>query len=123
MEILIIIFGALIILAGIGMLIQPDFIFNYLKRESDNYKLHIFAIAIRLIIGSLLIYFAELSEYPVAMEALGWFTIIAAVALILIGHNNFRDLIEWAVTFLRPYRYIAGILAIFLGGFLMYAFL
>lgn len=123
MEILIILFGVLIILAGIGMLIQPDFIFDYLKRESDNYKLHIFAIAIRLIIGSLLIYFAELSEYPVAMEALGWFTIIAAVALILIGHNNFRDLIEWAVTFLRPYRYIAGILAIFLGGFLMYAFL
>lgn len=123
MEILIILFGVLIILAGIGMLIQPDFIFDYLKRESDNYKLHMFAIAIRLIIGSLLIYFAEFSQYPVAMEALGWFTIIAAVALILIGHNNFRDLIEWAVTFLRPYRYIAGVLAIFLGGFLMYAFL
>lgn len=123
METVIILFGALIVIAGIAMLIKPDFIFDYLKRESDNFKLHIFAIAIRLLLGFLLIYFAELSEYPIAMEALGWFTIIAAVALILIGHNNFRDLIEWAVTFLRPYRYIAGVLAIFLGGFLMYAFL
>lgn len=123
MEILIILFGALIVIAGIGMLLKPDLIFDYLKRESDNYKLHIFAIAIRLIVGCLLIYFAELSQYPIAMEALGWFTVIAAIALILIGHNNFQDLIEWAVTFLRPYQRIAGLLAIFLGGFLIYAFL
>lgn len=123
MEILIIIFGALIIIAGIGMLIKPDFIFDYLKRESDNYKLHIFAIAIRLVVGFLLIYFAGISQYPVAVEALGWFTIIAAIALILIGHKNFQQLIEWAVTFLKPYRYIGGLIAIAFGGFLIYAFL
>lgn len=123
MEILIIIFGALVVIAGIGMLIKPEFIFDYLKRESDNYKLHLFAIAIRLVIGFLLIYFAELSQYPVAMEALGWFTIIAGVALILIGHNNFQKLIDWAVIFLKPYRYIVGSLAITFGGFLIYAFL
>lgn len=123
MEILIILFGAIIALAGIGMLIKPDVIFDFLKRESDNYKLHIFAIAIRLIVGFLLIYFAELSQYPIAMEALGWFTMIAGVALILIGHENFKKLIDWAVTFLKPYRFVGGMLAIFLGGFLIYAFL
>ena len=106
-----------------GILIKPDFLFDYLKRESDNYKLHIAAIVVRLIVGFLLIYYAELSQFPVAMEALGWFTIIAAVALILIGRKNFQKLIEWAVTFLRPYRFVGGILAVVFGGFLIYAFL
>lgn len=123
MDIFIVIFGGLIVIPGIGMLIKPDFIFDYLKRESDNYKLHIFAIAVRLIIGFLLIYFADQSEYPVAMEAVGWFVIIAGIALILIGHKNFGKLIDWAVTFLRPFRYVAGFLAILLGVLLIYAFL
>lgn len=123
MEILIILFGAFIVIAGIGMLIKPDLMFDYLKRESDNYTLHTFAIAIRLIMGFLLIYFADLSQYAVAIEAFGWFVVIAGIALILIGHKNFKKLIEWAVTFIRPYRFIGGLLAIILGCFLMYAFL
>lgn len=123
MELIIILLGAFIVLAGFGMLFKPDFIFDYLKEESDNYKLHIFAVAIRLFIGILLIYFAKLSQYPIVIEAVGWFTLIAGISLVFIGHKNFQDLIEWAVTFLKPYRYIGGILAIFLGGFLIYAFL
>lgn len=123
MELLIFIFGALIIAGGIGMLVKPDFIFDFLKRESNNLNLHIFAIAIRVVIGFLLIFYSDVSEYPVIMEALGWFVIIAAVALILIGRKNFQKLIDWAVTFLKPYRFIGGLLAIVFGGFLIYAFL
>lgn len=123
MELIIILFGGLVIAAGIALLIKPDFIFDFLKSESNNVQLHYFAIAIRVIIGILLIYFAEISDYPVIMEAIGWFAIIAAVALILIGHNNFQQLVEWAVNFLKPYRYIGGLLAIAFGAFLMYAFL
>ncbi|NBC03823.1 MAG: hypothetical protein GVY20_08990 [Bacteroidetes bacterium] len=123
MDLLIILFGVLIILAGIGILIKPDSIFDYLKRESDNYKLHIFAITLRLFLGILLIYYASISHYPIAIETLGWFAIIAAVALILIGHDNFRKLIDWAVNFIKPFRYLGAILALLLGGFLIYAFL
>jgi uncharacterized membrane protein len=122
MDLIIILFGVLMILAGIGMLIKPDLFFDYLKRESDNYKLHIFAIALRLLLGILLIYYASLSKFPAAMEALGWFTIFAGIALILIGHNNFRKLIEWAVNFIKPFRFVGGVLAILLGGFLVYSF-
>jgi uncharacterized membrane protein YidH (DUF202 family) len=123
MELLIIIFGALIVVAGIGMLYKPDFIFDYLKPESDNYKLHIFAIVFRFVVGMLLIYFAESSRYPVAMEVLGWFTVLAAIALILIGQKNFRRLIDWAVNFLKPLHLIGSFLAIAFGLFLIFAFL
>lgn len=115
-------FGVLIILAGIGMLIKPDFIYDYLKRESNNYKLHIFAIALRLIVGILLIFSASISHYPIAIETLGWFAIIAAIALILIGHKNFQKVIDWAVNFIMPFRYVGGFLAILLGGYLIYGF-
>ncbi|MCG2588958.1 hypothetical protein [Rhodohalobacter sulfatireducens] len=67
MDLIIILFGVLIILAGIGILIKPDSIFDYLKRESNNYKLHIFAITLRLILGVLLIYYASISHYPIAI--------------------------------------------------------
>lgn len=123
MELIIIIFGGLIIVGGVGMLVKPDFIFDFLKRESGNRNLHLFAIIIRLLIGIILILFAGMSAYPTIMEALGWFTVIAAVALILIGRKNFQRLIDWAVTFLKPYRFIGGLLAIVFGGFLIYAFL
>ncbi|MDR9365397.1 MAG: hypothetical protein RI575_08670 [Balneolaceae bacterium] len=123
MDLIIIFFGVLIILAGIGILIKTDSIFDYLKRESDNYKLHIFAITLRLILGILLIYYASQSKFPVAIEALGWLAIIAAIALILIGHKNFQKLIDWAVHFIKPFRFAGGILAILLGAFLIYAFL
>lgn len=123
MELSIILFGVLIVAAGIGMLIKPELIFDFLKQESDNVQLHYFAIAIRVIIGILLIFFAETSDYPVIIEAIGWFAIIAAIALVLIGHENFQKLIEWAVTFLKPYHRVGGFLAVAFGIFLIYAFL
>ena len=123
MELIIILFGGLIIAGGILMLLKPDVIFDFLKRESDNLNLHIFAIAIRLVIGFLLIYYSGASGYPVVMESLGWFVIIAAIALILIGRNNFQHLIEWAITFLKPYHRVGGFLAVAFGVFLIYAFL
>lgn len=122
MELVILIFGALIIAAGIGMLIKPDFLFDFLKRESNNTMLHILAIIIRLLIGFLLIYYSEMSDFPVIMETIGWFAIIAALALLLIGRKNFQKLIDWAVTFLKPYRFIGALLAIVFGAFLIYGF-
>lgn len=123
MEQIIIIFGVLIIAAGIGLLFKPDFIFEFLKRESTNTRLHIIAIAIRIIFGILFIYYAELSGYPIVIEAIGWIAIIAAIALILIGRKNFQHLIDWAVTFLKPYHTLGGFFAIAFGIFLVYAFL
>lgn len=111
------------ITVGIGLIFKPDLLFEFLKSQSNNLSLHIFAIVIRLFLGFLLIYFSEMSKYPLIMEVVGWVIILAAIVLILMGRKNFKRLIEWAATFFKPYSFIGGLLAIAFGGFLIYSFL
>jgi len=61
MTVLIIIFGALTLLAGIVILINPEVIFDFLRNNLDKLVLHILAVVIRLVIGALLIYQSDLA--------------------------------------------------------------
>jgi hypothetical protein len=56
MTVLIIIFGALTLLAGIVIVINPEVIFGFLRNNLDKLVLHILAVVVRLVIGVLLIY-------------------------------------------------------------------
>jgi hypothetical protein len=122
MTVLIIIFGALTLLAGIVIVINPDFIFGFLRNNLDKLELHILAIVVRLILGVLLIYQANVSKFPFLIEIIGWLSIVAAIFLAAMGRRNFTRLMSWALSLLKPFGRVGGVLAAAFGAFLIYAF-
>ncbi len=119
---LLIVIATLILLSGVILIIDPALIFRFLTRESEKLGLHIFAVVVRLLLGTLLIYFASSSKFPLAIEIIGWISIIAAVTFVVIGRTNFKKLMNWALSFQKHYGRIGGLAAAVFGGFLIYAF-
>ena len=122
MTVLIIIFGALTLLVGIVIIINPEFIFGYLRNNLDKLAVHILAVVIRLVIGVLLIYQSSMSKFPFTIEIIGWLSIAAAIILAVMGHRNFNRLMSWALSLSKPFDRVGGILAVAFGAFLIYAF-
>lgn len=123
MTVLIIIFGALTLLAGIVIVINPEVIFGFLRNNLDKLILHILAVVVRLIIGVLLIYQSNVSKFPFVIEIIGWLSIVASVFLAVMGRRNFNSLMSWALSLLKPFGRVGGVVAAAFGAFLIYAFL
>lgn len=122
MTILIIIFGALTLLAGIIIIINPENIFGLLNKYTEKLELQILAIVVRLVLGALLIYQSGASKYPFVIEIIGWLSIVAAAFFAVIGRNNFKRLISWALSLAKPFGRIGGVFASAFGAFLIHAF-
>ncbi|WP_019028181.1 hypothetical protein [Colwellia piezophila] len=122
MSILIIIFGLLMFLAGMSLMTNPEVIVGLLKRNSDKLWLHIGAVLVRLMLGVLLVYQASVSKFPITLTVFGWIAIVAAIVFMMIGRNNFINLVSWAFSLMKPFARIGGGLAILFGSFLIYAF-
>ena len=119
---LILVFGALILLAGIAMVINPETIFGFLRNNVDKPALHVGAIALRVVLGVLLILQSDVSRYPLVIEVIGWIAIVAAISLAVIGRRNFNRLMTWALSFSKPLGRVAGVFAAAFGAFLIYSF-
>ncbi|HIB55037.1 MAG TPA: hypothetical protein EYO39_09635 [Nitrospirales bacterium] len=126
MTVLIILFGALSLLAGIVIVIKPDVIFGVLRNHVDKLELHILAIVVRLILGVLLIVQSNASKFPLIIEIIGWIAIVAALCLTVMGRRNFKRLMSWALSFVKRFGRVGGVIAATLystiGAFLIYAF-
>ncbi len=122
MIVFIIIFGALTLLAGIVIVINPEVIFGFLRNNLDKLALHILAIVVRLVLGVLLIYQSNVSKFPFVIEIIGWLSIVAAILLTVMGRRNFIRLMSWALSLLKPFGRVGGVLAAAFGAFLIYAF-
>lgn len=120
---LIILFSALILFAGIVIIINPEIIFGSLRNHSDNLILHILAVVVRLVLGILLIYQSSISRFPFIIEIIGWLSLIAAFILAAIGRQSFQRLMSWALSFVKPFGRIGGVIAGAFGAFLIYAFI
>jgi len=116
------IFGALTLLAGIVIIINPEVIFDFLRNNLDKIGVHILAIVVRLILGILLIYQSNVSKFPFVIEIIGWLSIVAAISLSVIGRRNFNRLMSWALSFVKPFGRVGDFLAATFGAFLIYAF-
>jgi hypothetical protein len=123
MTILIIIFGALTLLAGIIIIINPETIFGLFNKHTEKVELQILAVVVRLMLGALFIYQAGASNYPFVIESLGWLSIVAAIFFAAIGRNNFNRLLSWALSLAKPVGRVGGVLAVCFGAFLIYAFI
>lgn len=122
MHYLIIIFGDLTLLAGMLIMVKPDIIFDFLKSNFERKEYYILAILIRLVLGGVMIYTAELSNFPAAIEIIGWVSLAAGLAAILMGHGNFNRLVAWALSLLKPYGRLGGLMAALFGAFLVLSF-
>jgi hypothetical protein len=122
MTVVIIIFGALTLLAGIVIVINPEVIFGFLRNNLGKLELHILAVVVRLVLGVLLIYQSSISKFPFAIEIIGWLSIVAAIFLAVIGRRNFNRLMSWALSLAKPFGRVGGVLAVAFGAFLIYAF-
>ena len=122
MTVLIIIFGALNLMAGIVIVINPEVIFGFLRNNLDKLELHILAIVVRLILGVLLIYQSNVSKFPLVIEIIGWLSIVAAIFLAVIGRRYFNRIMSWALSFVKPFGRVGGVFAVAFGAFLIYAF-
>ncbi len=122
MTVLILIFGALNLVGGIVIVINPEVIFGFLRNNLDKLELHILAIVVRLVLGVLLIYQSNVSKFPFVIEIIGWLSIVAAIFLAVIGRRNFNRLMSWALSFVKPFGRVGGVLAAAFGAFLIYAF-
>jgi hypothetical protein len=121
MNYIISLFGAATIVAGIIILINPDSIFGLLRRNLESLSLHILAVVVRIIIGIALIKYAAESKYPAAIQILGWMSITAAFIIGIMGRQNFKKLMSWALNLKPSMGRIGGIIAILFGGFLLHA--
>ena len=122
MSLLIIIFGAVTLLAGMVIVINPEVVFGFLKRSLDKPGIQVLAVVLRLILGFLLIYQSSVSKFPLFIEILGWLSIVAAIFLALLGRRYFKKLMSWALSLSKPFARIGGIFAAGFGAFLVYAF-
>jgi len=122
MTVLIIIFGALTLVAGIVIIINPEVIFGFLRKNLDNLAVHILAVVVRLVIGVLLIYQSSISKFPLVIEIIGWLSIVAAIIIAIMGRRNFNRLMSWALSLSQPLGRVGGVLAVAFGTFLIYAF-
>lgn len=122
MKLIIRILGILFILIGISFLIEPEGVYSWGEENSGDIRFYLFIIVVRLVLGGMLILAAKESKYPSVIKFIGYLVIIAAIILIIIGHQNFQDIISSLIPIFKPYAPMSGLTGIALGGFLIYAF-
>jgi hypothetical protein len=110
-------------LAGFVIFINPEFVFGFLRNNSNKVGLHILAVVIRLILGIFLIYQSDSSRYPHVIEFIGWLSIFAAAVFAVIGRKNFRSLMAWVLSKVDTMGRIGGVLAMAFGAFLLHSFI
>ena len=122
MTLIIIIFGVLTLLSGIIIIIEPEVIFGYLKNHIEKVQLHFMAVAVRFALGALFISQSDVARYPLVIETLGWLSIAVAILFTVIGRDNFKRIMSWALSLEKPFVRAGGLVAAGFGAFLIYAF-
>jgi hypothetical protein len=123
MQILIILFGLLIIAMAGWMAVKPETFTAFLLRHAGSLWMHLLAAGVRIVMGIALILYADWSRFPLALEILGWIAVTAGVVLGFTPPSRFESLVRWAFNRLGKYARAAAVLAVLFGGFLIYAVL
>ena len=81
------------------------------------------AVIARLVLGAALIIVAPQSRFPLAFEILGWFAIVAAVLILIIGRDKLRRFVAWFQRFSQAMIRAWLLFGIAFGAFLIYGIL
>ncbi|GAB6262498.1 hypothetical protein L4174_009015 [Photobacterium sp. CCB-ST2H9] len=111
-----------VFISGMGLILaaEPRLILDFLAHHKKQLWLQIVAVVARLLIGYLLIEYADQSDYPLLVAALGWIAIIAALFLMTLGRANFKKLISWAVELSEIQGRAGGVFTALFGAILVY---
>jgi uncharacterized membrane protein YidH (DUF202 family) len=123
MKILIILFCVLITAMAAWLLVRPEGLTRFLLRNAGRTWMHVLAAGVRIVLGALLVLYADQSRFPVVLAVIGWFAIAVGVVLALIPPSRFQRLIEWALERFSAYTRVAAAAAVAFGLFLIYAVL
>ena len=122
MKVFIKLIGIIMLLSGTLLLINPDILFDWIVNKMESKSFYIFAIVGRLVLGATILITAKESRFPMALKLFGYLAIITAVVFIFIGHDSFLDFLSSLIPGIRPYAFLSGLIAIAIGGFLIYAY-
>lgn len=126
MKIIILFIGALILLMGASILINPDFILSFVENSKGNQSFYVVTILMRTVIGILLLLSANESKHPLVVNLLGFLSLLGAlilvVTLIYLGQEQIQELVTTLISDYKSYAPVMGAFSILMGGFLIYAF-
>ncbi len=120
MKIIIVLFGALICLAGLVILIAPEK-FKSVMNNWTGQPRFLFAVIVRIVFGAILLAESANLKFPLAMKIIGGITILAAVAILLIGEKRMDRFIALWMRISDNVLRAWSILVFAFGGFLIYA--
>ncbi len=127
MKFIIILIGVLIFLMGISLILNPDYILGFFEGNKENKGVFVFGILFRTIFGILLVLTANESRYPAIITFLGYFSLVAALALVVsltyFGQESVQEMLSTLISDYGSYAPVLGGLSVGIGGFLVYAFL
>ncbi|MBT8058133.1 MAG: hypothetical protein KJO33_00980 [Gammaproteobacteria bacterium] len=123
MKFLIILLCVLITAMAAWLLVRPESLTRLLLRNAGRTWMHVLAAAVRIVLGALLVLYADQSRFPVVLAVIGWFAIAAGVVLALMPPSRFQSLVEWAFERFGAYVRVAAAAAVAFGLFLIYAVL
>jgi len=123
MTVFIIAIGCLLVVAGIAITVKPALLFDPLRQHMESRVTYGLAIGVRLLLGILLVALAAQSRFPTAVALLGWLSIAAALTFAAVGQQRFVRMVSWILLRTEQYTRIAGLLAVAIGGFLVYSFI
>ncbi len=121
MSTIILIFALFVLFAAVVILTSPSTVTQFLQKHHASKTIFGSAVAVRLVVGLVLVAEASQSRFPLTLEVLGWVFILAAIFLLAMRHHNFVRLIKWVLEKFDPYARIGGVIAALFGVFLLHA--
>lgn len=121
MNYVIILFGLLISVLALFIQFRPKASLAYARSHAGSSGLYLSAIFARIILGLLLVLYADQSRYPAVLEIIGYLVLAGGVILALIGRSRFERLLNWFLDRFSSFAWLSGSLGVLFGLFLIYA--
>ena len=94
---------------------------DFLRRHTGSTYLHQMAIGVRLVLGIVLIGYADHSRFPLLLGILGGLSIVAAVVIAVLPGHKFEQLVRWAIERFEGYMRPASVIVVVFGLILIAA--
>src|SRR5229473_945980 len=120
MNIIVAIIGWVIVAEGLLGIIRPHLLLEAVVSWSPDLRLYI-SVGSRIVIGLLLFFAAPSCRLPRFTRAIGIIVFVAGIVFAFIGANRIGSIVEWISGKPSLVIQLVYLLAIILGGFLVYS--
>ena len=121
MKWIIVLLGLLIILMAGLLAIRPRELSGFILEHAGKRWFQGIAVSTRILLGIVLILYADSSRYPQALFVLGWIAVAAGVALALMPPRWFRALVHRGFERFGRHVRLVALAAVLFGLFLVHA--